>query len=60
LIAALLLPDCVSPVLLRLQLLGALNWTGVWFKPGKFTAEEIASNFISALRLGLDGKTARP
>lgn len=54
LIAALELPDCVSPILIRLQLLGALNWTGVWYKPGKFTAEEIAKNLICALRLGLE------
>jgi AcrR family transcriptional regulator len=59
LIAALELPASVSPVLLRLQLLGALNWTGVWFKQGKSTAEEIAKNLICAFRLGLDGNAAR-
>ena len=54
LIAALELPARVSSSLIRLQLLGALNWTGVWYRPGQFTAEEIAKNLICALRLGLE------
>lgn len=54
LIAALDLPADVSSSLIRLQLLGALNWTGVWYKPGKSTAEEIAKSLVRVIRLGLD------
>lgn len=54
LIAAIDLPADVSASLIRLQLLGALNWTGVWFKPGKSSAEDIAKNLICALRQGLE------
>jgi hypothetical protein len=39
--------------LLRLQLLGALNWVPVWFDPkGKATPAEIAQSFVRAIRLG--------
>lgn len=39
--------------LLRLQLLGALNWVPVWFNPkGKTTPAEIAQSFVRAIRLG--------
>lgn len=52
----------VSPGILRLQILGALNWTGIWFRPNKASPADIARNLVKALRLGLKGaaiKSAR-
>lgn len=54
LISNLELPAQLSPSLIRLQVLGAMNWTGIWYKPGKFTPREIASNLTSALRMALE------
>lgn len=52
---ALDLPEGVDRALLRLQLLGALNWVPVWYDPGKDkTAGEIARTFVSTIRAGLD------
>lgn len=56
LIADLHPPKSVLPGILRLQILGALNWTGIWFRPDKATPADIARNLINALRLGLGGK----
>jgi AcrR family transcriptional regulator len=47
------LPPELNPSILRLQILGALNWTVTWYKLGKATPDEIASNLINALRLPL-------
>lgn len=39
--------------LLRLQLLGALNWVPVWYDPkGRTTPAEIARSFVRAIRHG--------
>lgn len=54
LIAALDLPADLPSNLIRLQLLGALNWTGVWYKPGKSTPEEIAKSMVGVIRFGLE------
>lgn len=51
LIESLPLPPGVNPSLLRLQILGALNWTVTWYKPGKSTPDQIAMNLINALGL---------
>jgi AcrR family transcriptional regulator len=50
------LPPAVNPSILRLQILGALNWTITWYKLGKTTPDEIASNLINALRLPLSAE----
>jgi hypothetical protein len=42
----------VSRTLLRLQLLGALNWTSVWYRPGGATTVQVAQHLIRVLRLG--------
>lgn len=59
LIADLDLPPQLSASLIRLQILGALNWTSIWFKPGKFTPREIAVNLVTALRLALEKPAGR-
>lgn len=47
--------------LARLFILGALNWTVEWFKPGGRSIEEIAREFASVVLDGLagNGETAR-
>jgi AcrR family transcriptional regulator len=46
--------DAVAPQtdarLLRLHLLGALNWAPTWYKPGKTRPADIARGFVQALR----------
>jgi len=49
LIADLDLPDGTDRSLFRLALLGALNWTHVWYKPGKKTPREIAAQLMAML-----------
>lgn len=46
LIHALPLPVDVDRSLLRLTLLGAINWTRVWYKPGKRTPAQIAHHLV--------------
>lgn len=58
LFAALDLAPGIDRRLLRLQLLGALNWVPVWFKPrGRMPPAEIARGFVRAIR---HGAAARP
>ncbi len=53
---ALDLPNEVSPSLLRLQLLGALNWVPVWYDPsGHTTPRQIAQTFVASIRQGAGG-----
>lgn len=49
LIADLDLPDGTDRSLFRLALLGALNWTHVWYKPGKKTPRQIAAQLMAML-----------
>jgi AcrR family transcriptional regulator len=49
LIAALPLPPDVERTLLRLTLLGAMNWTRVWYKPGRKTPAQIAHHLVSKI-----------
>jgi len=56
LIDALDLPRAVDRSLFRLSLLGALNWSLVWYRPGKRTPREIARRLIVIFR---GGKEAR-
>ena len=51
LVGALPLKPGIDRRLLRLQLLGALNWTAVWYRPGKKSPAEIAHNLIESIRL---------
>ncbi|WP_025898067.1 TetR/AcrR family transcriptional regulator [Sneathiella glossodoripedis] len=57
LIEALPLPDDVDPTLLRLSLLGSLNWSSSWYRPGGQTPEQIGSFFVRLLRDGLKDKS---
>lgn len=52
LVAALPLAPGVDRGLFRLMLLGALNWTPVWFREGRRTPDEIAAAFVAMLRGG--------
>jgi AcrR family transcriptional regulator len=47
LIQALPLPADIDRSLLRLTLLGAINWTRVWYRPGKRTPAQIAHHLIN-------------
>jgi AcrR family transcriptional regulator len=44
-------PD-VDPRLVRLFLLGALNWSQFWYRPGGAGPREIAAGFVRLLRAG--------
>ena len=46
LIQALPLPPEVDRSLLRLTLLGAINWTRIWYRPGKRTPAQIAHHLV--------------
>ena len=48
-LAALPLPDGVDPTLLRLALLGALNWTRIWYRSGEKTPADIARHLVHSL-----------
>jgi len=50
LIAALKFSRPVDRSLLRLLLLGAMNWTRLWYRPGKLAPEAIARLWIRQLR----------
>ncbi len=54
LLADLQLPAGVDPTLLRLQILGAVIWTSVWYRAGKATPDAIASHLVHVLRVPLD------
>jgi TetR/AcrR family transcriptional regulator, cholesterol catabolism regulator len=49
LIKAVPLPANVDRSLLRLALLGAINWTRIWYRPGKHTPMDIARHLIRKL-----------
>ncbi len=50
LVAALDLPRKTDRSIFRLALLGALNWTLIWYRPGKLTPKQIARALIRTLR----------
>ncbi len=54
LIAELPLPAATSVSLLRLFLLGAANWTEIWYRPEAGKPAAIARQFIQILRLAQD------
>lgn len=55
LIEALPLPAGIDRNLLRLQMLGALNWTRTWYRPGKRSPADIARHLVKVLREPLAG-----
>jgi len=57
LIGALKLDKGLSRSVLRLQILGALNWTSVWYRPGKLTPRQIASQLIRTVRHGVSARS---
>ena len=50
LIAALDLPRGTDRTMFRLVLLGALNWTLVWYRPGKNSPSEVARRIVAIVR----------
>ncbi|MFZ5556400.1 MAG: TetR/AcrR family transcriptional regulator [Pseudomonadota bacterium] len=52
LVEALPLAADVDPRTTRLFLLGALNWSQFWYRPGVATPAEIAAGFVRLLRAG--------
>jgi len=48
-IGALQLPEGVDRTLVRLALLGAINWTRIWYRPGKRTPAQIAHHLVQKL-----------
>jgi TetR/AcrR family transcriptional regulator, cholesterol catabolism regulator len=59
-IAALPMPREVDQTLLRLTLFGALNWTRVWYQPGRKTPAEIARHLVhTVMRQSLDLSPSR-
>ncbi|MCC7016093.1 MAG: TetR family transcriptional regulator [Rhodospirillales bacterium] len=54
LVAALPLPADADRRLLRLMLLGALNWSPRWYRAGSSSPADIARHFVAALRRPLD------
>lgn len=55
LIRELKLPRDVDASLVRLNLLGALNWTRMWYRPGKRNPKELAHHLVQVvLRRSLD------
>ena len=50
LVTALPLAGGIDRALWRLQLLGALNWTPTWYRPGRKSPAAIARALVSALR----------
>jgi TetR/AcrR family transcriptional regulator, cholesterol catabolism regulator len=54
LVAQLPMSPRASRSLIRLQLLGALNWTRVWFKANRSSPQDIGRQFVRTLRYGLE------
>jgi AcrR family transcriptional regulator len=58
LLAELPLPPDTDRRQLRLMLLGALNWSHTWYRPGSTPPQGIARQFVGFLRRGLDAPPA--
>jgi AcrR family transcriptional regulator len=43
------LPPQIDRSVFRMSLLGALNWTHVWYRPGRLTPNDIARQIVAAL-----------
>jgi Tetracyclin repressor-like, C-terminal domain len=55
LLDALALPAGTDRHTLRLMLLGAMNWSHTWYRPGARSPALIARDFVRFLRTGLQG-----
>lgn len=49
----------ISADALRLMLLGAVNWAGEWYRPGRLTIDKIARDFAASI-LGGDQRGSAP
>ncbi|MZR31419.1 TetR family transcriptional regulator [Sneathiella litorea] len=47
------LPDDIDKGLLRLSLLGSLNWSSSWYRPGGQTPSQIGAFFVRVMKEGL-------
>lgn len=47
------LPDDIDKGLLRLNLLGSLNWSSSWYRPGGQTPAQIGAFFVRVMKDGL-------
>ena len=47
--AAGLIGPGISPDVVRLMLLGAVNWAGEWYRPGRLTIDRIARDFADLI-----------
>jgi hypothetical protein len=56
LIDGLPLPRGTDRHLLRLMLIGAANWTQIWYRPGGKSPAQIGKAFVDNLRKPLEGK----
>ncbi len=56
LIADLPLPRTADRRTLRLMLLGSLNWSQTWYRPGRDSPKTIARRFVALLQQPLNGK----
>src|SRR5689334_21423735 len=55
------LSPAVDRSLLRLNLFGALNWTRMWYRPGKRNPQQLAHHLVEViLRRPLEGASATP
>jgi AcrR family transcriptional regulator len=59
-IDALPLSPAINRKLMRLQILGALNWTPYWYKEGKTSVDQIARHLILMLRQSAEGAVEAP
>lgn len=48
----------IAKGILRLQLLGALNWTSVWYRPGKTSLSRVATQLVRTFRAGAEADLA--
>lgn len=60
LISALGLPPGRSPTLLRMLLIGALNWTPVWYRPSRGGLDAIVDEFVASFGVGASRPSPKP
>ncbi len=60
LISDLRLPPDRSPTLLRMLLMGALNWTPVWYRPSRGGLDAIVDELVASCGAGVHRRSAKP
>lgn len=60
LISALGLHPGRSPTLLRMLLIGALNWTPVWYRPSRGGLDAIVDEFVASFGVGTSRPSHKP